>query len=512
MRTRTYSRKKRKSSDSAPVVDTSESMFESRAFTAQPKTDSAADVPTGNLNSSLNQASRFGHRLDRVSPQATNASQPVQRKLTVGQPGDRYEQEADHVAAKVVNQVDPSAASDVSTARRKKRKSNDPVGVEIQPIVQRDAVSGESAATSSTEQAIEKKRGNGSALPDAVRGDMEGAFGADFGGVRVHTDGESDQLNRSLSSRAFTTGNDIFFKKGEYNPTSRSGKELLAHELTHTVQQGAAPSVQQKTLLQREGGNEAADNAQDNAQDDAQDEDQAPKTQDDVRAELGQVDLQGGNAAILTSDTQIVTEMKDVLTGSGKLVMASDLDQLAQFMATDKNIEKAAAAKMIADNQGRGFTGKDGTIYVVEGAASGHDIVHETVHVCSAPGGKTQILAEFGESLNEGFTEYFTKQFCAKLGVADAEAYPNQVAFITQLANAVGVAPLHTAYLQNAGMDALINQIATLWETKAQTNKKLLPQPNAKDHGKNCDNVRSKFKNFDPGNAPWMKFWKTFIF
>ena len=64
-------------------------------------------------------------------------------------------------------------------------------------------------------------------------------MGHDFSGVRVHTSAESDTLNQQLSAKAFTTGQDIFFKQGEYNPGSSSGKELIAHELTHVVQQSS---------------------------------------------------------------------------------------------------------------------------------------------------------------------------------------------------------------------------------------------------------------------------------
>jgi hypothetical protein len=66
---------------------------------------------------------------------------------------------------------------------------------------------------------------------------MESSLGADFSGVRVHTDQRSDSLNRSLSARAFTTGQDIFFRVGSYQPGSSIGRELIAHELTHVVQQ-----------------------------------------------------------------------------------------------------------------------------------------------------------------------------------------------------------------------------------------------------------------------------------
>lgn len=102
------------------------------------------------------------------------------------------------------------------------------------------------------ERAIHSKRGGGQALDGGVRGKMESAFGADFGGVRVHSDSESDALNRSLNARAFTTGSDIFFRQGAYSPGSSAGKELLAHELTHVVQQ-RGKEVRKKLTVGRPG-------------------------------------------------------------------------------------------------------------------------------------------------------------------------------------------------------------------------------------------------------------------
>jgi Domain of unknown function (DUF4157) len=88
------------------------------------------------------------------------------------------------------------------------------------------------------ELAIQQERGGGQALDHGVRRQMESSFGANFSGVRVHTDAQSDSLNRALSARAFTTGQDIFFRGGAYQPAHSSGRELIAHELTHVVQQG----------------------------------------------------------------------------------------------------------------------------------------------------------------------------------------------------------------------------------------------------------------------------------
>ncbi|MCK9485688.1 MAG: DUF4157 domain-containing protein [Dehalococcoidia bacterium] len=99
------------------------------------------------------------------------------------------------------------------------------------------------AASAETSAAIESARGGGSPLPGDVRREMEGAFGADFGGVRIHEGGQAADLNQRISARAFTTGSDIFIGQGGLNAGSRGGKELLAHELTHVVQQGAAPAA-----------------------------------------------------------------------------------------------------------------------------------------------------------------------------------------------------------------------------------------------------------------------------
>ena len=110
---------------------------------------------------------------------------------------------------------------------------------------------GEAEATPEVEAAIQRKRGGGQALDNRVQAQMESAFGTDLSRVRVHTDGEADGLNRALSARAFTTGQDIFFRQGEYSPGSSSARELLAHELTHVVQQ--TEKVQPKLTIGEPG-------------------------------------------------------------------------------------------------------------------------------------------------------------------------------------------------------------------------------------------------------------------
>jgi hypothetical protein len=90
-------------------------------------------------------------------------------------------------------------------------------------------------------QRIQSRSGSGGNLDSGVQRTLESGLGADLSNVRVHTDGEADHMARSVDSVAFTTGSDIFFREGMYNPGSSDGMRLLAHEATHTVQQSQGP-------------------------------------------------------------------------------------------------------------------------------------------------------------------------------------------------------------------------------------------------------------------------------
>ena len=108
-------------------------------------------------------------------------------------------------------------------------------------------------AMRNVEGAIESTRGGGQSLDRGVQSQMGDALGADFSGVRVHANAHADGLNRSLQARAFTVGQDIYFRQGEYSPGSSTGRELLAHELTHVVQQSPG-TVQAKSDGEGAGG------------------------------------------------------------------------------------------------------------------------------------------------------------------------------------------------------------------------------------------------------------------
>ncbi|UMP03474.1 DUF4157 domain-containing protein [Amycolatopsis sp. EV170708-02-1] len=83
--------------------------------------------------------------------------------------------------------------------------------------------------------------GGGAPLDTATRADMEGRFGHDFGDVRVHTDGAAHDSAKSVNAQAYTVGSNIVFQRDKYDPGSDAGKHMLAHELTHVVQQRSGP-------------------------------------------------------------------------------------------------------------------------------------------------------------------------------------------------------------------------------------------------------------------------------
>jgi len=90
-----------------------------------------------------------------------------------------------------------------------------------------------------TAERIKRERSGGQPLEESAQAHIGEATGHDFSGVQVHTSPEADALSRQLGAKAFTTGQDVFFREGAYEPHSTAGQELIAHELTHVVQQGS---------------------------------------------------------------------------------------------------------------------------------------------------------------------------------------------------------------------------------------------------------------------------------
>ena len=163
-----------------------------QASSASVAARAATDAPVGGVSCRLGDASCASAHATTLSRSASSQRPALQRSLLrlQRQYGNRY-------VGQVLRQAGVSAHGDCGM----------------------DAI----------ERSIDQARGGGQAMDHGTRTQMEGAFGADFYRVRIHTDARADGLSQALSARAFATGGDLFFRQGEYNPSTSAGRELLAH-------------------------------------------------------------------------------------------------------------------------------------------------------------------------------------------------------------------------------------------------------------------------------------------
>ena len=119
------------------------------------------------------------------------------------------------------------------------KKEEETVGKDTEKQLQMSAAGNASPDLNSNfETNLNSSKGSGAGLSENTKKEMESGFGTDFSNVKVHTDSDAVKMNKQLGSQAFANGNHVYFNEGKFNPNSQSGKHLLAHELTHTVQQG----------------------------------------------------------------------------------------------------------------------------------------------------------------------------------------------------------------------------------------------------------------------------------
>ncbi len=157
----------------------------------------------------------------------------IQPKLTVNKPNDRFEREADAMADHVMGYS--SQAPSMTPASGLQRKCAE--CEEEEKMVQRKTDGNGPVATNTLNQQLSRTKGQGRPLSAHTQQAMGQAFGRDFSQVRVHTGWQAAQMSQGIHAKAFTFGSNIYFNQGAYNPHSSEGKHLLAHELTHVVQQ-----------------------------------------------------------------------------------------------------------------------------------------------------------------------------------------------------------------------------------------------------------------------------------
>jgi hypothetical protein len=239
----------------------------------------------------------------------------IQAKLNIGKSNDKYEVEADRVADKIVSNKKTTSNDSFFNSSSSIHKKNEtkiqknqeneiqekPLSESITPVVQLQPVEEEkiqkkcdeceseeknsvqtkkennlqtsssndvnTESNSNLESKLNSSKSSGSTLQQNTKTEMESGFGTDFSNVKIHTDSTAVQMNKELGAQAFANGNDIYFNEGKYNPNSQEGKHLLAHELTHTVQQTGNIQKKESNQIQRSWLGDAWDTVTDTAGD-----------------------------------------------------------------------------------------------------------------------------------------------------------------------------------------------------------------------------------------------------
>jgi hypothetical protein len=179
---------------------------------------------------------RFGHDFSRI-PIQPPAIEAIQTKLVIGKPGDTYEQEADRISEEVMRMPTPQLQrADPFGGACPECQSEQPAQ-EHDRFQAKQVASGDLGQTTVPPVVNEILRSPGRPLEATSRLFMEPRFGHDFSKVRVHTDQKAGESAQAIGAVAYTVGNDLVFGVGEFNPQTSDGRRLMAHELTHVLQQ-----------------------------------------------------------------------------------------------------------------------------------------------------------------------------------------------------------------------------------------------------------------------------------
>ncbi|WP_299314588.1 DUF4157 domain-containing protein [uncultured Aquimarina sp.] len=183
--------------------------------------------------------------VEHISPlvQRQSEEEPIQQKEEqeeIQQQSEEGVQKKEAIAETAIQEKtdNTSVVSDIQKQEEEvQEKEEEEEEVQLVQTKINTAVSSSGVENSSIESRLSSSKGGGSSLPKNTKSQMESGFGTDFSNVRVHTDANAKQMSQDLGAQAFTHGNDIYFNEGKFDTSSNSGKHLLAHELTHTVQQ-----------------------------------------------------------------------------------------------------------------------------------------------------------------------------------------------------------------------------------------------------------------------------------
>jgi outer membrane protein OmpA-like peptidoglycan-associated protein len=221
------------------------------------KENQVSQVQKGNfyqpVSSPVEQILFLQRTIGNKAVQRLMKSGALQAKLRIGAPGDVYEHEADRVADAVMRMPEPQALSSGAPGVQRACPKCEEEDLRRQPVKEEEELHAKKVSDSNSEldASLEAKinavQTGGQPLSESARAFFEPRFGYDFSGVRIHADAKASEAARAVNARAFTVGRDVVFGEGEYTPRTIEGQRLMAHELTHAVQQSGGlvqPQIQ----------------------------------------------------------------------------------------------------------------------------------------------------------------------------------------------------------------------------------------------------------------------------
>jgi hypothetical protein len=355
----------------------------------------AEELSTGSATTA---SARFTQDFSRI-PIRPPAAGAIQTQLMVNSPGDLYEQEAERIADQVMAAPAHDAVSGVPPhIPRFSKQSNQQM----------------EAAPTSVDQALTRP---GRPLEPVALQDMEQRFGHDFSRVRVHTGTAAEQSARGLNARAYTLGHNIVFGAGQFAPGTREGQHLIAHELTHVVQQSTSQQAGQ--VIHR-----------------------AP--------------VLSGRKTTEHVDDSIAGDIDKALAASptiAKFIGAKSLKKTKGHLSVDvKEVFESLYQEYAKKHKGMpdvkdvpGFTDREkGKIQLRLNSADVEAALHEAIHLNSSK----FFQNNFGHNLNEGVTEHFTEQVLAEQKLSVGRAYRDQLKMAESLIAVFDEDQVGKAYFQ----------------------------------------------------------------
>lgn len=368
---------------------------------------------------SFSKANRFDFDFSQI-PIYPAAPLAAHTRVAIGALSDPSEQEADRIAGQVMSMNSSST-------------------IDARPPARFQHGSGVSTETAVPPAVTDSLRSPGRPLAPEVRAFMEPRFGCDFSRVRIHADDKAAESARALHARAYTVGHDLVFAAGQYAPDDSAGKVLLAHELTHVVQQKREPAP----IIRR-----------------------APKLDAlkdyTTKQKVWDKDAKAIDLAITQSPTLDRFRPKKARQAKGNV----DTQDKAVF--SKQYADYAAALGEKSDEIERdlktvgGFTDrKAGQIHLLNHVSDVEVLLHEAIHLNSEP----QLQNNFGHYMNEGVTEHFTQAVLKEQKRDAGTAYPDELAMAESLISDLGEDQVGKAYFQG-NLEAYRSVLAALSSSK----------------------------------------------